>query len=124
MLTVVLVSLAFVILCTFLASLGNSLSTSSQLKAAGKKPLYGQNITTVAVAALGEVLVVGLVFYLIFGAFHVSQNVSTISVAFMFGYLLRNVGRYYGTIITWSVFLSIGKRKMRKQLEEENKTAL
>jgi len=124
MLTVSIICIAFVILCTFLASLSGSLSESSRLKKTGKKPLYGQNITTIAVATLGEVLVVGLVFYLVFGACHVAQNASTVSVAFMFSYILRNVGRYCGTIFTWHIFLSIGKRKMHKQLEEENKTAL
>lgn len=124
MLTVACVCSAFVILFTFLLSLSDSLLTSSDYKKAGKQPLYGQNITTVVVAALGEVVVVGLIFYLIFGAFHVPQNASTVSVAFMFGYILRNLGRRGGTLLSWHFFLSIGKRKMRKQLEEENKAAL
>ncbi|AIW03261.1 hypothetical protein CPT_Mater104 [Bacillus phage Mater] len=124
MIQVVAAALLVVILYTLALNLFGLFRESKQLKAAGKTPLVYKNITTVLIAAIGEIAVVALLFLVLFSGFHLQDNKTNAIAAFTAGYIVRYAGAYLSAWGTWAFFLALEKRKMKKEINEDKKAAL
>lgn len=116
--------LLVIVLLTLVVNLFNIFKESKQLKAQGKTPLVRNNVVIVFVAALAEYVVITLLIAAVFDWCHVKPTTMTIVITFTAGYILRNVGAYLAAWGTLSIFMIFEKRKMKKEIAEENKTAL
>ena len=116
------ITLYAVVAMTFIINLKTVFAESKQLKAEGKTPLTARNITTLVLAALGETLFVYLTLLISFKFMPVTHL--TTGIVFVIGYIVRNVGAYLAAWGTWEVFVRLDKRKMKKQISEDQGTAL
>jgi hypothetical protein len=122
--TIVAVTLYAVVGITLGMNILQVFKESKQLKADGKTPLMGRNLTVVACAAVGEALVVLFLIWLFSKLLPGAATVWSVLVMFVFPFLLRNVGAYLVAWGLWSLFVTIDKKKMKEQIEKDKETAL
>lgn len=95
---------------------------SKALKKQGKTPLTGKSLTTVFVAAVAESVAVVLFTFLI--SAHFEPSTLSVIIVFTAIYIIKDGFAYLSAWGLWSLFVSIDKKKMEKEIEEDQKEAL
>jgi hypothetical protein len=116
-------ALAGAVYVTFFTNLFQLRKETKQLKAAGKTPLHGRNLSVIVTAAVAEVLVCWLLVNLYISV-DLKQTGIVVFIEFILAYLLRNVGAYLVAWGLWSIFIRIDKKKLLKEIEKEKAGAL
>lgn len=117
------VTLYSVVIVTFVANMIQLVKETKRLREEGKTPLVGRNITTVVVAAWGEVLTVVILIYLT-SLFTTEPNFIVAALVFILAYLLRNVAAYFMGWAVWAIFVKIERKKMKDEIEDDQQGAL
>lgn len=124
MVEVVGISLVFVILFSLAMNLLGLSKQIKKVRAAGQTPLIKTSVLMAFTGAVGEFIVSMLIMYTIFEWCNVKETVISAAVTFMFAYVLRNAGSYLARWATIEISVRIDRRKMKKQLEKDQKAAL
>jgi len=115
------IALYIIIGITFIVNMFNLFKEAKKLRKAGKTPLVAQNIVTTCLAAVGECLVVWGI-YTLYGHYNALDTGFVASlVVFTLAFILRVVGSRAMILITWSIYIKAGKKKVMKDLEEGGK---
>lgn len=122
-LSVIAVTLYAVVAVTFITNLLQVFAESKKLRAEGKTPLTGKNLTTVTLAAVAEAILATLVIILA-SALDMTINVFTVAMTFLIGYLFRNVAAYLAAWGMWSLFVKIDTRKAKKEVKKDQEGAI
>lgn len=115
-------SLYFIILLSLVLNINQVFTESKALKEQGKTPLVGKNLTTVILAAVAELVLVAGVVFLIEPVF--TPTGWQVGLLFASLYLLKDVAAYLTGWGTWAVYVNLEKRKMKKQIEEDQEEAM
>ena len=107
-----------IILVSLFANLGQLYVESKKLRAQGKTPLVFKNVVTILVATLGEVVAVALSMYII-SSIGVKPTAIYIAIIFILVYNLKNIAAYLSAWGTWSLFVSVERNKMKKEIKED-----
>ncbi|QIW88746.1 hypothetical protein P59_149 [Bacillus phage P59] len=124
MLETLKITLYCVVVLTLIMNLVTVFKETKELKAQGKTPLTFRNIVTLFAAAAGEALVIFGLLALLFSGFDIAVTQFSMGVAFVVTYIARNVGAYLFAWLTWEIFVRIDRRKLKKQIGEDQEAAL
>lgn len=112
-----------VVIASLIANLIQQWGDSKERKKRGETPLTGKNIVTVLCAAIGEAVVVTLVF-LALSAAHTPLSAWELGAAAIGCYLIKEPAAYLSAWACWSVFLKFEKRKRVAELKKDQKGAI
>lgn len=122
-LTIIALLLYTIAAIGFVMNLIQMYTESRKLKEEGKTPLMTRNAITIGVATAAELctifLAVALAHY-----FGFTPTVLTVITLFVAIYLLRNGAAYLAAWGLWTIFIRKDKKKMEKQIEEEQGGAI
>jgi hypothetical protein len=124
MLETLKVTLYAVVVLTLIMNVMTIMKETRELKANGKTPLTGRNMTTVFVAAAGEAFFVFVLIGLVFKLIGLEVTLFNTGWVFVLGYIGRNAAAYLVAWLTWEVFVRVDRRKMKQKIEEDQEAAL
>ncbi|UPI12146.1 hypothetical protein [Bacillus phage SBSphiJ6] len=122
-LTAFAVTMYGVVIASLFANLLQQWRETKELKRKGKTPLTGKNTATVICAALGEAVVVTLVF-LVLAAAPTTLSVWGLGVTAVGCYLIKEPAAYLSAWACWSLFLKIEKRKRVAEIKKDQEGAI
>ena len=114
-------SLFFIVVYTTFFKIRGLLKECEKLKQQKQTPLVGKNIVSTLAWALGEALIIVGVFVLSGVVFPGDEPLWGAVVTFIVAYVIRGIGGWLLAWATWSIFVKAGKKKMIKDLEEEQR---
>lgn len=117
-LTIIALLMYTIVTIGFIMNMFQMYTESRKLKADGKTPLMKRNMLTIAVATVAELL---MVFLSVMLAAYIGFTATVVTVVTLFVsiYLLRNAAAYLAAWGLWTLFIRKDKKKMEKQIEEE-----
>ncbi|UPI12656.1 hypothetical protein [Bacillus phage SBSphiJ4] len=122
-LTAFAVTMYGVVIASLFANLLQQWRETKELKRKGKTPLTGKNTATVICAALGEAVVVTLIF-LVLAAAPTTLSVWGLGVTAVGCYLIKEPAAYLSAWACWSLFLKIEKRKRVAEIKKDQEGAI
>ncbi|UPI11895.1 hypothetical protein [Bacillus phage SBSphiJ1] len=122
-LTAFAVTMYGVVIASLFANLLQQWRETKELKRKGKTPLTGKNTATVICAALGEAVVVTLVF-LVLAVAPTTLSVWGLGVTAVGCYLIKEPAAYLSAWACWSLFLKIEKRKRVAEIKKDQEGAI
>ncbi|AMQ66654.1 hypothetical protein BH753_gp172 [Bacillus phage Shbh1] len=117
-LAVLALTLYSVVGITLVLNMVQLIKEVKNIKKQGKTPLVKQNILTVIVAALGEVLAVYLCL-LVTETILATFTTGTVIAVFAITYFVRSVFAYLSAWGLWSIFLKWEKHKKKNEIEKD-----
>ncbi|UPI13392.1 hypothetical protein [Bacillus phage SBSphiJ7] len=122
-LTAFAVTMYGVVAASLIANFAQQWRETRELKRQGKTPLTGKNTATVICAALGEAVVVTLVF-LALAAAPATLGIWELGAAAVGCYLIKEPAAYLSAWACWSVFLKFEKRKRVAEIKKDQEGAI
>ena len=112
-----------IVVVTLIQNIIQLFTESKRLKAEGKTPLVKRNLIVVGMAAIAEALVITLAWWL-WGQLGWAENTWNTYFVWIAAYLLKNVGAYLMAWGLWSIFVARDRKKLMKQIKEDQEKAL